>query len=183
MKGDCHDYECNNKRWIFRTVWTDAKKLSKRCGESKKITWRRDKKAFTRVQKWQNENWTLWHWAKWNKRKITIETLILEQSKRFKTELDKIVFFIEIDSPNRAFNFFEDIISKIEKIPNNPYIHRKRVEAKDENLRELIYKGYTVPFEIDNKNRKIIVLGIFNQNLWNYAWRKFQLLKTGTLGN
>ena len=50
-------------------------------------------------------------------------------------------------------------------IPHNPYIYRKR--NKDENLRELIYKGYTIPFEIDTTNHKIVILGIFNQNLWN----------------
>jgi toxin ParE1/3/4 len=78
-----------------------------------------------------------------------------------------IILFIEIDSPNSAYKFFEDIISKIKTIPNNPYIYRKREDAKDENLRELIYKGYTIPFEIDKENHKIIILGIFNQNLWN----------------
>jgi len=90
--------------------------------------------------------------------------LILEQSKRFKLELDNVVLFIEIDSPNRAYKFFEDIISKIKEIPYNPYIYRKKDD--DQNLRELIYKGYTVPFEIDKENNKIIILGIFNQNLW-----------------
>jgi plasmid stabilization system protein ParE len=50
-------------------------------------------------------------------------------------------------------------------IPNNPYIYRKK--DSDENLRELIYKGYTIPFEIDKEKNKIIILGIFNQNLWN----------------
>ncbi|WP_172128717.1 type II toxin-antitoxin system RelE/ParE family toxin [Arcobacter acticola] len=77
-----------------------------------------------------------------------METLTLEQSKRFKKELDEIILFIEIDCPNSVYKFFEDIISKIKTIPNNPYIYRKREDAKDENLRELIYKGYTIPFKI-----------------------------------
>lgn len=55
--------------------------------------------------------------------------------------------------------------SKIEEIPFHPYIYRKKDD--DENLRELIYKGYTIPFEIDKEKNKIIILGIFNQNLWN----------------
>jgi len=62
--------------------------------------------------------------------------------------------------------FFDDIIAKIKEIPNNPYLHRKRELFKDETVRELIYKGYTVPFYIDEKSNKIIVLGIFNQNIW-----------------
>ena len=89
---------------------------------------------------------------------------MLEQSKRFDEELDTVVEFIALDSPARALKFFDEIYSKIENIPNNPYIHRKK--DGDENLRELIYKGYTIPFEIDEEKSKIIILGIFNQNLW-----------------
>ena len=43
----------------------------------------------------------------------------------------------------------------------------KKIKFNYENLRELIFKGYTIPFFIDEKNYKIILLGIFNQNLWN----------------
>jgi len=45
-------------------------------------------------------------------------------------------------------------------------MHRQRNTSQDETTRELIYKGYTVPFYIDNDAQKIIVLGIFNQNIW-----------------
>ena len=91
--------------------------------------------------------------------------LILEQSDRFKEELQSVVNFIAIDSPSRALDFFDDIVLKIETIPENPYIFRKR-QSLDDNIRELIFKGYTVPFFIDKQNNKIIVLGIFNQNIW-----------------
>jgi len=71
-----------------------------------------------------------------------------------------------LDSPSRALTFFDEIISKIKGIPFSPYIHRKRNSAVDEYTRELIYKGYTIPFELDTKKNKIIILGIFNQNQW-----------------
>jgi len=90
----------------------------------------------------------------------------LEQSVRFDLEFDVIVQFIAKDSPLRALKFFDEVIDKIENIPNNPYAYRKKENAIDKNVRELIYKGYTIPFEIDNKKQKIIILGIFNQNLW-----------------
>jgi len=62
--------------------------------------------------------------------------------------------------------FYDEVIAKINQISQNPYIFRKRESLNDDNVRELIYKGYTVPFEIDTKNNKIIILGIFNQNIW-----------------
>ncbi|MDD2566453.1 MAG: type II toxin-antitoxin system RelE/ParE family toxin [Thiovulaceae bacterium] len=92
--------------------------------------------------------------------------MTLEKSPRFDSELEAIVDFIAKDSPNRALHFFDEIISKINQIPSNPYIHKKRKFLDDENIREMIFKGYTIPFLIDTKNGKIVVLGIFNQNLW-----------------
>ena len=92
--------------------------------------------------------------------------MILEKSLRFDSELEIIIEFIANDSPNRALQFFDELVSKINQIPSNPYIHRKRKSLDDDNIREMIFKGYTIPFFIDNENEKILVLGIFNQNLW-----------------
>jgi len=92
--------------------------------------------------------------------------LIIEKSPRFKDELEAIVDFIAKDSVNRALAFYDELLVKINKIPENLYIHRKRLKLNDENIRELIFKGYTIPYEIDKTNNKIIILGIFNQNLW-----------------
>lgn len=66
----------------------------------------------------------------------------------------------------RALDFFDELIAKIHNIPTNPYLYRIRETLDDDNIRELIYKGYTVPFYIDKPKSKIIVLGVFNQNLW-----------------
>ncbi len=62
--------------------------------------------------------------------------------------------------------FLDNIIVKIKEISDNPYIHRQRENFKDGKTRELIFKGYTIPFYIDDENHKIIILGIFNQNIW-----------------
>ena len=81
--------------------------------------------------------------------------------------MQDIVSYIAKDSVANALQFYDDIILKIEKLYTNPYIYRKRVSINDENIRELIHKGYTVPYFIDESNSKIIVLGIFNRNIWN----------------
>jgi plasmid stabilization system protein ParE len=92
--------------------------------------------------------------------------LILEQSDRFKDELEIIINFIALDSTSRALEFFDNLIAQINNIPSNPYIYRKRLSTNDETIRELIFKGYTIPFYIHKQNNKIIILGIFNQNIW-----------------
>jgi len=91
--------------------------------------------------------------------------MILIKSKRFKEELEDIVLFIALDNPHRALNFFDAIISKIEEIPLNPFSHRQRKSA-DKYTRELIFKGYTIPYYIDTQKDTIVILGIFNQNQW-----------------
>ena len=90
----------------------------------------------------------------------------LEKLARFNKELEAIVLFIAEDSPNRALGFYDELIAKIEQIPFSPLIYRKRENSNNENVRELIFKGYTVPFLIDNEENKIVILGIFSQNVW-----------------
>ena len=92
--------------------------------------------------------------------------MTLIKSKRFEEELQTIVLFIADDNVNSALDFFDSIIAKIEDILYNPYIYRKRNTSKDIYTRELIFKGYTVPYYIDLAKNKIIILGIFNQNEW-----------------
>jgi len=92
--------------------------------------------------------------------------MILEKSIRFNEELQDITIFIALDNPNRALDFFDTLISKIEDILLNPYSHRQRKSSNDTYIRELIFKGYTIPYYIDKNKDKIIILGIFNQNKW-----------------
>ena len=93
--------------------------------------------------------------------------MTLEKLPRFDDELEEIVQFIAEDSINRALSFYDELILKIENIPINPLIYRKRQNTEDENIRELIFKGYVIPFYIDKDSDKIVILGIFNQNLWD----------------
>ena len=90
----------------------------------------------------------------------TVETL-----PRFDAEFVEILDFIALDSLNRALEFYDKLMEKLYNIPHNPLIYRPRENA-DKNTRELIFKGYTIPFYIDDEQEKIFILGIFNQNIW-----------------
>ncbi len=88
----------------------------------------------------------------------------LETTPRFDDELLVILDFIALDSPNRALEFYDTLMIKLNNIPENPFMYRKRENMED--TRELIYKGYTIPIYIDEEKKKLFILGIFNQNLW-----------------
>ena len=94
------------------------------------------------------------------------DMLSVETTPRFDNELMVILDFIALDSSNRALLFYDELMQKLYDIPNHPYIYRQRSD-KDTDTRELIYKGYVIPFYIDKIKHKIFILGIFNQNIWD----------------
>ncbi len=53
--------------------------------------------------------------------------MILEKLPRFDEELEEIVGFITEDNLDRALNFYDVLISKIENIPLNPLIYKKLI--------------------------------------------------------
>ena len=89
----------------------------------------------------------------------------LETTPRFDYELLVVLDFIALDSSNRALAFYDTLIIKLHNIPENPFMYRKR-ENMNDDTRELVFKGYTIPLYIDEDKKKIFILGIFNQNLW-----------------
>lgn len=64
--------------------------------------------------------------------------------------LEKQLDYISMDSPRNARKFKAELLSRIKKIPSNPYRYRKSIYFENANIRDLIYKGYTVVFLISN---------------------------------
>ena len=78
----------------------------------------------------------------------------------FSSELDIILDFIALESINQALKFANDLEIKLNDIPNMPYKHRKSIHFNDDNIRDIIFKGYTTTYYIDKENDRIILLGI-----------------------
>lgn len=87
------------------------------------------------------------------------------KSQRFKEELQNIMEFIAKDSLHHSLEFEQNLNEKIRNLPNFPFKCRKSIKSNDENLRDLIFNGYVIPYKIYED--KILILGIFNQNSWN----------------
>ncbi len=79
----------------------------------------------------------------------------------FLNRLSDQVKFIAKDSPNRARKFKNQLLTEIKKISNFPLKHRKSIYFEDQNIRDLIFKGYTVVYRI--KEKKIEVFGFLKQ--------------------
>ncbi|SMN13156.1 hypothetical protein BHECKSOX2_139 [Bathymodiolus heckerae thiotrophic gill symbiont] len=78
-----------------------------------------------------------------------------------------IVDYIALDSVQNALKFYQDLLVDIDKIAGNPHQHRRSLPHQDDAVRELVFKDYIIIFNIRKSSNKIIILGIFSQNLWN----------------
>jgi len=71
--------------------------------------------------------------------------------KRLEIQID----YIAIDSPKRARKFKNDLIKSICEIPKNPFRYRKSIYFEKEEIRDLIFKGYTIVFRITDNQIEI----------------------------
>jgi len=60
-----------------------------------------------------------------------------------------------------ANKFRSQLKVKIETIPNFPHKSRKSFYYEDDNIRDYIFKGYTIPYLIDDDKNQILILDIF----------------------
>lgn len=81
----------------------------------------------------------------------------------FYEALGEIEDFIADDSSARARTFHKELIKAINSLTFMPYKCRKSKLFDDENVRDLIFKGYIIPFEITENEIKILY--IFKHNM------------------
>lgn len=73
--------------------------------------------------------------------------------RRFENQID----YIAKDSPFHARKFKNELLERIKQIPNNPFQNRKSIYFDDINIRDLIFKGYVIVYQI--KAQTIEVFG------------------------
>ena len=83
------------------------------------------------------------------------------RDRKYLNELDRVLEFIAKDSFNRAFKLLTLIDKRINSIPNMPYKYRQSYYYDAENVRDLIVKGYTIPYLVDEQRQTIVILDIF----------------------
>ena len=83
--------------------------------------------------------------------KLTIE---------FNYDLNDIVDFISKDKPLAARKFKIEIIKKIQKDLTHPFLFKKSIYFEDENIRDYVFKGYTVVFKADIELETVSVVAI-----------------------
>ncbi|MEA1955018.1 MAG: type II toxin-antitoxin system RelE/ParE family toxin [Campylobacterota bacterium] len=82
------------------------------------------------------------------------------RKEKYSTSLKQILSYISKDSKIQAINFKNELDENINKIISMPYKYRKSIYFNDENIRDLIYKGYVIPYKIDKEKNQIIIIGV-----------------------
>lgn len=83
--------------------------------------------------------------------KLTIE---------FNYDLKDIVDFISKDKPLAARKFKIELVKKIQKDLKQPFLFKKTIYFDDENIRDYVFKGYTVVFKVDIELETVSVVAI-----------------------
>ena len=79
---------------------------------------------------------------------------------KYLQKLQSIMEFIAEDSITRALEFQLNLDKKINNLYNMPFMFRKSIYFDDENIRDLIFKGYAIPYKIDKSKNVITIIGI-----------------------
>jgi hypothetical protein len=70
---------------------------------------------------------------------------------RLENQLD----FIAQNNPANSRKFKNELFNLIKATPSNPRKHRKSIWYDDEDIRDLIFKGYTIVYRINNDTIEI----------------------------
>ncbi len=80
----------------------------------------------------------------------------------FVNRLEGFVEVIAEDKPTASRKFYKDIINACKEIQNFPHKHRKSIYFDDENIRDLVYKGFVIIYKLDKES--IRVFAFINRN-------------------
>ncbi|MFK5882304.1 MAG: type II toxin-antitoxin system RelE/ParE family toxin [Sulfurospirillum sp.] len=88
----------------------------------------------------------------------------INRSPRYKNNLFQILDYIAQDKLSASENFLNELDKLINNLPNFPFKFRKSRYFDNENIRDMIYKGYTVIYRVDETKNTIDIIRIFHKN-------------------
>ena len=82
----------------------------------------------------------------------------------FVKRLEKQLKYLSENSPKSARKLKVELIKRIKEIPENPYLYRKSIYFENDLIRDMIYKGYTIVFRINENQIEIFGFIRFQEN-------------------
>jgi len=88
----------------------------------------------------------------------------ISYKKTFEKQLLQIIKYIAKDKVEASRNFANELEKLIFVILDNPFKYKSSIYFKNENIRDMTYKGYTINYKVNFEKDLIEVLRIFNKN-------------------
>jgi len=82
----------------------------------------------------------------------------------FSRQLKEIIERIALDKPSASMKFKNELKKSINLLPDYPFKYRKSIYFDDENIRDMVYKKYTIIYRVKPRKNEIEILRIFNRN-------------------
>lgn len=83
------------------------------------------------------------------------------KNPKYNIRLTEILKYIAVNNSSNAKGFKSKLDKFILNLINSPYKFRQSNYFENENIRDLIFKGFTIPYLIDLEKNRIIILDIF----------------------
>ena len=88
----------------------------------------------------------------------------IKLTKEFEKNFESIYKYIANDKLSASKKFKNELLKQIKNISKFPYKHRKSIYFDNNDIRDMIFKGYTIVYKIEIENNIIVIVDIFNQN-------------------
>ena len=82
----------------------------------------------------------------------------------FENQFISIINTIAFDKPSASMKFALKLEKAILDIPNHPFKYRASFYFNNKNIRDMVYKKYTIIYEVNLDKNRIEILKIFNKN-------------------
>jgi len=82
----------------------------------------------------------------------------------FSIRFERQLRFIADDSPARAKQFKAQVVTELKSLTHSPLRCRKSIYFEDENIRDMIYKGYTITYRITAEEIQVIGFTKYQNN-------------------
>ena len=85
--------------------------------------------------------------------------MIVSISNEFLKLLTEQVRYIYKDTPRAALKFRKELLKNIKKDLKQPFHFKKSRYIDNENIRDYVFKGYVVVYEVDIEKKIVSVFG------------------------
>tara|TARA_B100000780_G_scaffold276600_2_gene245499 strand:- start:78 stop:353 length:276 start_codon:yes stop_codon:yes gene_type:complete len=89
----------------------------------------------------------------------------IEFRDSFIIKLNRQINYIATDKPQAARKFRKDLLLRIQGLTEHPFQYRKSIYSESDQVRDLVFKGYTVVYKVDEQKNLISIFALVKNEI------------------